>query len=302
MKKDGRRLRRQRYKCQKCGYVFESKRRNVHGREKSIWRQYCYNRKTYAQIARETKRSSRWVQAKIDSAAAEKSVIESGETVLVMDTTYFGRGFGVMVFRCAWRRKNISWHFVEYETVWAYVEGVRKLEEAGWKIRGIVCDGRNGLFTAFGDIPIQMCHFHQTQIVTRYITRRPKLPAGKELRQLTLLLKETDEASFSFWLEDWHLRWKDFLNERTYDTNGKYWYVHKRLRSAYRSLKTHLPYLFTFERNLSLNIPNTTNSLDGTFAHVKERIRLHRGLKKHRRDKLLEQLLSSTTQPHTFFH
>lgn len=207
-----------------------------------------------------------------------------------------------MVFRCAWRRKNISWRFVEYETVRDYADGVRKLEKAGWKIRGIVCDGRKGLFTAFDGIPMQMCHFHQTQIVTRYVTRRPKLPAGKELRQLTLLLKETDEASFSFWLEEWYLRWRDFLSERAYGIDGKYWYVHRRLRSAYRSLKTHLPYLFTFEKNPNLNIPNTTNSLDGTFAHVKEKIRVHRGLRKHRRDKLIEQLLSSTSQPHTFFH
>lgn len=302
MKKDGRRLRRQRYKCRSCGYVFESKRRSGRDREKSLWRQYCYERKTYAQIARETKHSSRWVQGKIESAVAEKSALTSGETVLIMDTTYFGRGFGVMVFRCAWRCENISWHFVEYETVGDYVEGVRKLEQAGWKIRGIVCDGKRGLFSAFGDIPVQMCHFHQTQIVTRYVTRRPKLTAGKELRKLTLLLKETDEASFSFWLEDWYSRWKDFLSERAYGTDGKHWYVHRRLRSAYRSLKTHLPYLFTFERNLSLNIPNTTNSLDGTFAHIKEKIRVHRGLKKHRRDKLIEQLLSSTSQPHTFFH
>ena len=208
-----------------------------------------------------------------------------------------------MVFRCSWRHKNLSWCFVEYETVERYVAGVRELQQAGWVIRGIVCDGRTGLLKAFSDIPIQMCHFHQVQIVTRYITRRPKLPAGKELRTLTLLLKETDEASFSFWLKEWHEKWKDFLGEKTYDPGKKrYHYVHRRLRSAYRSLKTHLPYLFTFERYATLNMPNTTNSLDGTFSHVKEKIRVHRGLKNHRRNKLINQLLSGPIQPQTFVH
>lgn len=232
-----------------------------------------------------------------------KPIEAPGETVLIIDTTYFGRSFGVMVFRCAWRHKNLSWRFVEYETVEGYVAGIRELERAGWIIRGIVCDGRRGLFKAFPGIPMQMCHFHQVQIVTRYITRRPKLSAGKELRKIVLLLKETDEASFSFWLKEWHEKWKDFLGEKAYDLKSKkYHYIHKRLRSGYRSLKTHLPHLFTFERYFRLNIPNTTNSLDGAFSHVKEKIRVHRGLKNHRRNKLINQLLLGSSQPQRFVH
>ena len=243
------------------------------------------------------------MQRKLDRVAVIGHCETPGETVLILDTTYFGRGFGVMVFRCAWRHKNLSWGFVEYETVEGYVTGVRELEKAGWIISGIVCDGRRGLFEAFGGIPMQMCQFHQVQIVTRYITRWPKLPAGKELRKIILLLKETDEASFSFWLKEWHEKWKDFLGEKTYDIKIKrYRYVHRRLRSAYRSLKTHLPYLFTFERHAELNMPNTTNSLDGAFSHVKEKIRVHRGLKTHRRNKLINQLLSGNSQPQTFVH
>jgi len=41
-------------------------------------------------------------------------------------------------------------------------------------IKAIICDGRQGLFGLFGDIPMQMCQFHQIQIVQRYLTRKPK--------------------------------------------------------------------------------------------------------------------------------
>ena len=137
-----------------------------------------------------------------------------------------------------------------------------------------------------------MCQFHQMQIVKRYITSRPKLQAGIELKVIVDRLTHTDEASFTGWLKDWYRKWEEFLKERTKNpVTGKNGYTHSRLRSAYFSLRHNLEYLFTWERNLKLKIPNTTNSLDGTFAHVKDKVRIHRGLKRSRKQKLIEELL-----------
>lgn len=223
--------------------------------------------------------------------------------MIIMDTTYFGRDFGMMVFRCAERKKNLLWRMVSYETNAEYLGGVNELKAKGWRVSGIVCDGRRGLPQLFPGIPVQICQFHQLQIITRYITRRPKLPASIELRGFALLLTETDEASFSYWLREWHEKWKEFLAEKSFDAERKQFrYTHRRLRSAYRSLKTNMPYLFTFQRYRELGMPNTTNSLEGSFSHLKEKIRLHRGLKKSRKLKLIHQLLFSTSQPHTFCH
>lgn len=217
----------------------------------------------------------------------------SGETILIIDTTYFERGFGVMVFRCAIRRINLFWKFVPYETTQEYIAGVRYLEQQGWIIRGIVCDGRRGLFSAFPAIPTQMCQFHQVQIITRYITRHPKLEAGKYLRNIILLLIKTDKESFCFWLADWHTRWNDFLQEKVYDPEKKRnRYLHHKLRSAYRSLKTNLPYLFIFYDYPELSIPNTTNILDGYFSVIKEKVSIHRGVTKQRKMKIIDALLS----------
>jgi len=44
-------------------------------------------------------------------------------------------------------------------------------------------------------------------------------------------------------------------------TTGELHYTHPRIRAAYRSLRTNLPYLFTYKNYRNLAISNTTNAL-----------------------------------------
>lgn len=92
---------------------------------------------------------------------------------------------------------------------------------------------------------------------------------------------------------DWHNKWDKFLKEKTFRQPTKKWnYTHKRLRSAYRSLKTNLPFLWTWYDNPELKIPNTTNSLEGIFPNLKTKLRVHAGLKIHRKIKFINEYLS----------
>ncbi|MBW6440887.1 hypothetical protein K0B03_02525, partial [Patescibacteria group bacterium] len=89
-------------------------------------------------------------------------------------------------------------------------------------------------------------------------------------------------------------KWKDFLQEKSFNfETGKLHYTHKRLRSAYRSLKTNLPYLFTYQKYPQLKIPNTTNSLDGSFSYFKTLLRIHRGMSKTKRYKAICEMLKN---------
>ena len=95
-------------------------------------------------------------------------------------------------------------------------------------------------------------------------------------------------------LEKWYQKWKTLLKEKTINQNTKKWfYTHKKLRSAYRSLKTNLPYLFTYQekQNRHLKIPNTTNLLDGFLSHLKDALRVHRGLNIKRKIKIIETII-----------
>ena len=212
---------------------------------------------------------------------------------LLIDTTYFGRKFGVMVFKDAITGQVLLKKYVTHETNKLYLEGIKEIARRGIKIQSIICDGRKGLFQLFEGIPVQMCNFHQVAIIRRNLTKKPKMQASKELWELTLLLVHTDKESFTGGLQNWFLKWESFLNERKRDPKGKLRYVHRKLRSAYRSLKNNLPHLFTWYDNMSLNIPNTTNAIDGHFADLKNKLRNHNGLSIERKKKYIDEFFKA---------
>ena len=230
----------------------------------------------------------------LDKAPLFKRKEFSGVAVVIMDTTYFGRGFGVMVFKNSLDGVILYKQYVRYETNALYLAGISEISRRGIDIQGIVCDGRRGLFRLFDDIPVQMCQFHQIQIVLRYLTRKPKTQAAIELKKLTQKLTKQTKSEFINTLNEWHLQWYDFLNERSKSpSTGKTYYTHKRLRSAYLSLKRNLPYLFTCQEYKERVIPNTTNALDGQFSDLKNKLRNHNGLSKTRKMKFIDGFLKA---------
>lgn len=216
---------------------------------------------------------------------------------LVLDATFFHRREGVLVARANGR--NILWQEIETESVAVYDALLDDLVAAGIKFLSCTIDGRRGVLrllqSKFPHLPVQLCQFHQVQIVTRYLSKRPKLYPGKELRSLTLALTKTDRKTFTERLQKWHEKWNIFLHEKPINPISKRWsYTHRRIRSAYRSLKTNLPWLFTHQDLPELHIPNTTNSCDGSFAHWKNKVKIHRGLSKNRKRKMLHFFLENT--------
>lgn len=211
-----------------------------------------------------------------------------------MDTTYFGKRLGLMVFKDAIGGSILLKKYVVQETTKLYLEGVEQIAQRGINIQSIICDGRKGVIQLFAkQIPVQMCNFHQVAIVRRYLTKKPKMQASKELWEHTLLLVHTDKESFEGGLHLWFSKWESFLNEQKTDENGRKRYVHRKLRSAYRSIKNNLPYLFTWYDNMHLKIPNTTNAIDGHFSDLKNKLRNHNGLSIERKKKYIDEFLKA---------
>lgn len=259
-----------------------------------LWKEYAEGKHTYEQLATRHSVSRRTIQRRLDRVKVKDIERPISKVMVVMDTSYFGRGFGVMVFRDAYTKKNIYWIYVKHETLAAYISGIEHLQAKGYYVAGIVCDGKRGLFHAFGNIPVQMCQFHQIAIIRRYITGNPKLASGIELKEVMKLLTQTDKESFTGAVYLWHEKWRNFLREKTYYpfTKRKWRYTHERLRSAYNSLIYNLPYLFTWYDNLPLKMPTTTNSIEGTFSNLKTKLRVHAGLKLNRKIKVINHILA----------
>lgn len=280
----------QQYKCIACGRQFSGGNRLDSAK---IWQEYIDGKQTYHQLALKYNCSIKTIQRRIDSVSVGKETTFHNTVNVLMDTTYFGRKFGVMVFKDSISGQILYKQYVKQETNKLYLEGIKEIVKRGIKVQAIICDGRKGLLQLFDETPTQMCNFHQVAIIRRYLTKRPKMQASKELWDHVLLLTKTDRESFEGGLVAWHDKWGVFLNERKKGLDGKNRYVHKRLRSAYRSLKTNLPWLFTWYEHLELKIPNTTNAIDGHFADLKNKLRNHNGLSMERKKKFIDEFFKA---------
>ena len=214
-----------------------------------MWQLYTGGKQTYRQLGELYGLCVKTIQRRLDKVKAEKPSLEKGKVVVLMDTTYFGRTFGVMLFKDAHSGKNLYKQYVKNETNSLYEAGLLFLMGAGLGIEAVVCDGRKGLLSLFPNIPKQMCQFHQVAIIP--------LPHAQT------------------------------------QADGKSHYTHKKLRSAYRSLKTNLPWLFTWYDKIDLKIPNTTNAIDGHFADLKNKLRNHNGLSLARKKKFIDEFLKA---------
>ncbi len=215
---------------------------------------------------------------------------------MICDATFYGKRrdkLGTLVFKDSITKEVLIWKHIQSETIKDYKHLLSELLLLGYTINSITIDGKRGLYKAFKDYPVQMCHFHQKRIIQRYITKHPKLQASKDLQKIMYKLTSTNETIFTKKLDIWYETYKDFLSEKTLnESTGKEYYTHAKLVSAYKSLRTNLPYLFTHKKYKHLKIQNTTNGLDGgVFSPMKMLIKIHRGLNKSLKLKMVDDYL-----------
>jgi len=261
---------------------------------KSLFQEYVFGKQTLNQLAIKYDKTKKTIQKYLDQYQEAQPITPTVRSVVIgIDCTFFGQDNGIIVVRCPALKKDLYWKKITTENKAVYEEARRYLEEAGFDIQAVVLDAKHGIKEVFSDRIVQICQYHQKKIVGRYLTTRPETEAGLELKILTGAMTELDEKSFRELLDAWYERWSVFLKERTYQQDGKhYWYTHKRIRAAYRSLVTNLPYLFSYQKYLGLKIPNTNNSSEGSFSELKRLLNNHHGLKRWRRYRLTETILN----------
>jgi transposase-like protein len=214
----------------------------------------------------------------------------SEEINLVFDASHFKREFCLFLFRS--NGTNIHYDFQSSEKIVYYKQALAEIRKTH-KILSFTIDGRQGVIqlleNMFPSVPIQLCHFHLVQNISRYTTKRPRTECGKELRELILRLKASSEEKFTKKYNELKEKYKEFLKER--NESGEF--KHKRLRSAFNAIKRQLAYLFTFEKFPHLRIEKTTNLCDGYFSHLKAKVNVHRGISARRKIQMIIKLLSS---------
>lgn len=240
--------------------------------------------------------SEKTVRTILDKATIrQKQNIQPMDVVCVFDATHFGQEV-LLAARAPKLKSNLGWTWVEYETKEVYA-GLRSyIESKGFCLKAVVLDGRTGIPRVFNDIPVQICHFHVQKTVKRKLTLRPETEAGRELLSMAFSISKINEKILENELNQWHLKYRSFIDEKTYPLGTNRWhYTHRRVRSAYLGLKRNLSFLYTYQKYPELNIPNTTNSLDGYWSRIKNLLGAHRGKSKERIRKIVTEILRKQT-------
>lgn len=212
---------------------------------------------------------------------------------LICDATFFGTKKdkdGLLIFSDSNTGKVLWFKFIESETKEEYLEGLKYLKEKRITILSVTIDGKTGIKDIFRQYPVQRCQFHVQKTILKKTTLKPQTECGKELKYVATHFINQKWKKDKFETEIFKLlqKYQEFLKER----NENNQYMHRNLRSAFYTIKLALPNLFTHQTHEGLNIPNTTNHIDGGInPKIKRLVDSHRGMNKKRRNILISNLL-----------
>lgn len=283
----------QRWQCRDCNKKFQANKKVLPSKEE-LFCLYVFNKQSLNELAQEYHMRRDFFQEMFDAVSFKEKIHSPRPIALCVDTTFFGE-FGVVVFRDQKKKEDLWWEFVLEEKLNYYLQGKIVLEHLGYTIVSVTADGLPGLPNIFNGIPFQYCHFHARKTITTYLTRKPKTLAGVELVDIMKRLKSYNHETFVQTITSWKVKHQAFLLEKTVHPEGSWSYTHRKLRSAIRSMMYMSSYLFTYQHNISLKIPTTTNTLEGHFSHIKVRCGVHRGISQTRMRKLITAILLNST-------
>jgi hypothetical protein len=106
-----------------------------------LWEEYSSGKQTYLQLADKYACSVNTIRRKLDKSFPLFSKPEARSVIVLMDTTYWGRNFGVMLLKDAITKENLLKYYVKHETNSLYIRGIDELKDKGFTIIAIVCDG-----------------------------------------------------------------------------------------------------------------------------------------------------------------
>ena len=192
----------------------------------------------------------------------------------------------------------ISWHKCKSECAKTWVDFLRIIPAPNY----VVSDGQKGLMFAldlcWNHTKIQRCQFHVMLNCRQKLTLNPQTEMGKELKYLVSLLNVTNTPNkvkaWGNYLFMLGTKFKSYLQEKTYQENGKWEYTHRRDRSCYYQLVKLFKSgeLFRYVYELGFKVGRTSNSIEGGInSRIKDLIRRHRGADDATKCKIVELYL-----------
>lgn len=284
------------YKCKECNHKFHNNKRVKDMHYDSMWIDYVFHKQTIRELKKKYNLNKKTVVNILNNYEYINNKIHKLRILyLVVDATYFGSrkdntSWGVLLFRDKRKKENIWWKFIDKESAVHYEEGLKYILDLGYSIKSVTCDGFKSNRHVFKDYLIQMCHFHMKQIIIRNISLNPKTIPGQLLLALIKELKNMNLDILRERLRLFYIKYHDFMYEKTIHPSGDSSYTHEGVLSAYKSFSYWCDLLYTYKYDNK--IPKTTNTCEGHFSHIKDILRIHRGLSKDMKEKVINTIFS----------
>lgn len=286
------------YFCKDCKVRFRNRKRSYFTKTDEIFNSYVFNKQTIRELKENHGLGRRLIHTHLESYENDFKVHSPRDIHLVVDATYFGKrkdhtSWGVILFRDYTKKENLWWRFVDHERVSYYLEGKIFLENLGYTIKSVTADGFLGLNKVFSGIPFQICQFHTKKMCIRHLTNNPQTEAGKVLLALVKTIPYTNYNTFKLRLQKYIIYFNDLLQEKTHHPSGEWSYTYDNLRSVIFTLSKYIDYLFSFEKDKL--IPKTTNTCEGYFSHLKDIVRIHRGMSLTLKQKVIDRIMLNSS-------
>ena len=172
------------------------------------------------------------------------------------------------------------------------------LREMGVTISSFTTDGSENIIRAIKythpHTLRQRCLVHIERECLSWLTQHPRTSAGillrRLVRQINSIRTNNDRI---FWLREldrWHEEYAEFIRQKTVNIEtGEISYTHDKVRKAYVHLKRAIPNMFKFIGRP--DVPKNTNAIESFFGHLKDNLRIHRGLSFEHRIKFIRWYL-----------
>ena len=298
----------QRYFCKQCNFSFLLLRHDVKNKNEFIWfKKWIIERQVYKYLVRDSGYSQRIFNQYLNSAPVVE-VRSKTRVHLLIDGSYFPNGLCLILYYDHNLRYVQLYRETNQEKYTEIKEDLQNLKKLGVDVYSVTCDGHKAILKSikkvFPNAIIQRCLVHIKRQVRNYLSSKPKLEQSASLLKLSnqiTSIKSIEDSNI--WLGaffNWYKINHEFINQKTQSQNtGRFWYTHKNLHAAFSLLENAIPNMFNYLDDEQ--IPNTTNRIENYFTHLKDKLRIHRGLRFEAKKNFIKWYLYMKNNPDRFF-
>jgi hypothetical protein len=302
----------QRYFCKQCNFSFLLLRHDVKNKNEFIWfKKWIIERQVYKYLVRDSGYSQSKIQRIFNQYLNSAPVVEIRSKTrvhLLIDGSYFPNGLCLILYYDHNLRYVQLYRETNQEKYTEIKEDLQNLKKLGVDVYSVTCDGHKAILKSikkvFPNAIIQRCLVHIKRQVRNYLSSKPKLEQSASLLKLSNQLTSIKSIEDSnIWLGaffNWYKINHEFINQKTQSQNtGRFWYTHKNLHAAFSLLENAIPNMFNYLDDEQ--IPNTTNRIENYFTHLKDKLRIHRGLRFEAKKNFIKWYLYMKNNPDRFF-